>query len=236
MNTYSELDAKLTGCNSQSRKVDNNTYAIRQDGNIVIKLHATNIVTFTPAGDIILNSGGWHTPTTKDRISKFISGWRITQTKGVWYLWNYASGDSYRFADGITIHADGTVTGFEPDDIKADTKLKAKIKKYAQLCADSVPLAKPGPGDCWYCRMQTETGATLGDTTHNNDHLTSHMDEAYVVPSLVYNAMIEAGYKPERNIQFSLVFNDPRSMIDLAKDTVRRSVRRYLSKRFGFAV
>jgi hypothetical protein len=130
---------------------------------------------------------------------------------------------------------DGGIKNYAKNTPDADNKLKAKIKKYAQLCSNSMPLDHPSSGDCWYCSMVTTDKQVLGDAFKDIDHLKSHMQENYVVPSLVYHAMIEAGYQPERNIQFSLVFDNPHSMIDVAKDCVYRSVKKYLQKRFGFA-
>ena len=73
--------------------------------------------------------------------------------------------------------------------------MRKRIAKYAALYAAAIPLPRPGSGDCFYCQMKTQDGKTLGDAS-STDHLTSHMEEGYVVPSLAYNAMMEAGAGP----------------------------------------
>ena len=56
----------------RSRKIGNNTFEIiYKDGNRAIRLHKTDIITFG-ATAFILNTGGWSTVTTKDRINKHI--------------------------------------------------------------------------------------------------------------------------------------------------------------------
>ena len=76
----------------------------------------------------------------------------------------------------------------------------------------------------------------LGEAIHDTSHLESHMQENYVVPSLVYNAMVSCGYDPQRNIQFAMVFGQMNCSSKLAQSTVERSVYRYMCKQFGFAV
>jgi hypothetical protein len=54
-----------------------------------LKLHATDVITWTPDGKIILNSGGYRTHTTKDRMNGFLpAGIRVYQKNFNWYI-NY---------------------------------------------------------------------------------------------------------------------------------------------------
>jgi hypothetical protein len=81
-----------------SRKVGNNTYAeILPDGSVGIALHGTTVVRIHPDNSATLNSGGWHTVTTKDRINQY-SPVRVYQRKGQWYL---ESGEEYE--DGVVV-------------------------------------------------------------------------------------------------------------------------------------
>jgi hypothetical protein len=230
---YAELDTKLQGRNKESRKEAENTYLKRRGEDIALLYHTTDVATFKPNGDIILNSGGWHTLTTKERINMALAGndKRLSQERGIWFL------GGYRFQDGITIHADGKITGGlteTPLREKADKILKAKVKKFAQRCADSVPIDKPDAGDCWMCVMKTNKGESLGDASHDTSHLDSHIKENYVVPSLVLSALREAG---NSDMVLSLVFNNPeKHMLDLAKERVYKSVYRFIMKRKGYAV
>lgn len=228
---YNEANGILQGRNQESKKLDNNTYLIRINDYIAVKLHDTNIIEFH-ADKTVLTSGGWQTKTTKDRLNTY-SGFRISQESGKWSL--ITDNSRYPFKDGITILNNGKVLNAGKDTLKKDKALKTKIKAYANLCASHLPLEKPNSGDCFYCHMSTTEGKSLGDAINDTDHLTLHMQEKYVVSSLVFNAMVEAGYNPQRNIQFSLVFNDASNMIELAQDCVKRSVYKYMVKRFGFA-
>jgi hypothetical protein len=67
--TYQEAKEKLG--TRTSRKLENNTYLITDGQNIAVKLHATNVLTFTPQGTVIYNSGGWRTKTTRDRMNAY---------------------------------------------------------------------------------------------------------------------------------------------------------------------
>ncbi|NDH09423.1 MAG: hypothetical protein EBY16_07410 [Gammaproteobacteria bacterium] len=74
--------------NKNTRKVGNNTYAeILSDGSVGIMLHSTYVVKIHPDNSATLNTGGWYTSTTKDRINKY-SPVRVYQRKGEWYLNN----------------------------------------------------------------------------------------------------------------------------------------------------
>lgn len=228
MKNYTELDKILQGRNHDSKKYANNTYLQRRGDNIALKYHDTDVVTVTPSNDIILNSGGWHTSTTKDRISYMV---RIYQESGVWYVPIYDN--IYRFNDGMTIHNDGTVTGAGIDDLKADKELKKRVKAYAQLCANSVPLEQPSSGDCWYCCMVTESGEALGDAFKDTSHLDYHMKEGYVVPSLVYHAIKECDNAP---VMFWAAFETGYHANNYDKQRIKKAVYRYILKRKGYAV
>lgn len=78
----------LVGRNFESKKVGNNTYAIRRDQNsIAIRLHNTDILTFSANGSIKLNTGGWETVTTKSRMNEFLpEGYSVFQKSHVWYV------------------------------------------------------------------------------------------------------------------------------------------------------
>ncbi len=72
--------------NRGSRKIGNNTYAyIEHDGTVAIELHGTKVVRFFTNGLVQLNSGGWRTHTTKDRINKY-SPVRVYQKNFEWFL------------------------------------------------------------------------------------------------------------------------------------------------------
>lgn len=97
---FKTLDALLQGPCHSSRKLRNNTYLVRIDGDtLAIRFHGTYVVKVTRRGDVILSAGGWYTVTTKDRISSFLSeysaligngrGYRLWSERGQWNLYQY---------------------------------------------------------------------------------------------------------------------------------------------------
>jgi len=190
---------------------------------------------FHPDGSVTLNSGGWKTRTTKERINDNLPDrWRIRQKDSLWTL----GLRGYPFADGITIHPDGSVSGQGPDP-KETLKLKTRIKGYvagfmSELLSRKIP--KPGPADCWACLMKNDKG----ETVMGNDHLLSHLDENYYVPSLLMSAIKEIpisiiaremveewlGYRP---------LTDSIWRRDIAKIQVAESLTRYMYRHLGMA-
>ncbi len=75
-----------------------------QDGFTVVKLYATDVVKFNDS-TIILNSGGWLTATTKQRMKQaskdFQLGFNVYQEKGNWFV--SFNGKVIPFVDGMTI-------------------------------------------------------------------------------------------------------------------------------------
>ena len=240
--SYKEADESLQGRNFHSRKISNNTYLERRNGagSIALHYHATDVVVYRPNGDMELYSGGWRTPTTKERINWALpQRWYLTQEKGVWWLVSRETGQQgfvqeHVFTDGITLHPDGTVTGAGTYNAKVDRAIKKRVKAYAQLCADAVPMDSPDGGDCWYCHLGTVDGKSLGDATGNVEHIDSHMEEGYVVPSLVFHAL-QAHYNA--NMAFWQAFKGDHSWGDceFGRQAVKKAVYRYVLRRKGFA-
>jgi len=85
--TYAEVLALVHGkTNRQERKIGNNTYAeIEHDKSVSVRLHGTDVVRFYANGLVKLNSGGWRTHTTKQRINKY-SPVKIFQKNFEWFL------------------------------------------------------------------------------------------------------------------------------------------------------
>lgn len=218
--SYQDAAAYL-GAKSDRPATNNTRVQVRENGAIALRLHATDIVTWNPDGSATLNSGGWRTPTTKARINDATPA-RLSQKSGVWY-----HPDGHPFADGDTINADGSRTYLAPANAEADAKaLTKKINDYAKACAAALPLPAPSGGDCWHCSMfPDEIGADCG-------HFHSHMEETYVVPSLVLRALRE---RKEGDIIVSATFTESGHWTELARRDVKRAVSAYLKKRLDLA-
>lgn len=235
--SFHDADKLLAGRCYDGRKVANNTYLERRDGAIALRYHSTDVVTYRPDGALVLDSGGWHTLTTKERINWALpAGLHLRQDKGRWYIGRSWFDGGTPYADGMSIRMQGNtalMTGGGKETPKADREVKRKVKAFAQLCADSLPVPKPSGGDCWFCYMVTQDGQTLGDAFEGNDHLDSHIEEGYVVPSLVYHALKDKGCG---DAYLCGAFGEAEYYLDIARREVKRAVYRYVLRRKGFAI
>lgn len=264
---YQEASALLQrgrgGKEWERRKLANNTYLERVPGGaaIGVRLHSTYVVTLAPDGSVTLNSGGWLTLTTKDRINSYLPyGWGLYQDEKVWYLYPPAArssgvaGDYWGsrkerrlvFADGMTIFPDGRVTGAGE---APDPKLLRQINNFARAYADNFiagKVPKPSGGDCWGCLFEKDlrNGQNLG-----TDHLLSHMGkgERYYVPSMLNNAHREfPGHFPpvvkwvvaaywQEGMTPEEVKAKHGHYVEFARLQIRKTIRWYLLRAFGFA-
>src|SRR5258708_1370256 len=94
------------------RIVKRNTFQFERDGETVIRLHETDIVR-KRNGYVILNSGGWKTVTTKDRMNDHLpAGYRLFSDHGQWYVapwrgsWETLKRERVPFFDGMAIPND----------------------------------------------------------------------------------------------------------------------------------
>jgi hypothetical protein len=214
--------------NRDRRKVGNNTYLERRDkDSVALRLHDTDIITETPAGYRV-NTGGWQTVTTKDRLNNWLPV-RIHQRNCVWY-WQ----DGTPFTDGDLVTFDGRLKSKSKKGTEsAIKKLQARVNAYARLCASSVPMKLPSGADCWYCYMETQDGETMGDAFSDTDHLKLHMEEGYVVPSLVYRALKERGCGDAIMCGTFVSESHANFLTAIAKRHVSSAVRKYLRRRLG---
>lgn len=93
---------KKTG-KSISKKIGYNLYEINYPEKYAIRYHDTDILTFTDK-TCTLNSGGWHTSTTKKYMNKYLpKGFYVFQKNFVWYLKNNIENKIIPFSDGMKI-------------------------------------------------------------------------------------------------------------------------------------
>ena len=181
---------------ANNTRIERDPLALEHDV-IVAKYHGHTVASFYPEYTAY-SSAGWRTPTTKERINWFLpDGFYLYQEAGNWFIQKRGNGSRWTFADGITIDHYGNVCNDAPagelERTKALTKaIKAFVNGYIKaLLAGEVE--SPSGGDCWYCCMRTEDGRSLGEASNNTDHLESHLEESYYVPSLLYNAVEKTG-------------------------------------------
>jgi hypothetical protein len=228
-----------------SKKLDGNTYLVRVNTDkLAVRLHQTNILTYEPSGRIRLDSGGWQTSTTKDRLNHYLPyGFRIQQISNVWYLIDN-KGKKYLFSDGIVIGIKGGLKSAKKHTEKREKKmmgLKRQIKVYVSgfinaLFAGKVP--RPSGGDCWYCLMKTKEGKTM-DEISKSDHIVKHIRQKYYVPSLLMNAIKAYPVSMMANQTLGGIWGYT-ERIDLADDLAKRqlssSLRRYIYRNVGLGL
>jgi hypothetical protein len=122
MYTYAEAKALIQGSRKPNyHKLTNNTFLrLAPNGRVEVMFHRTAVVTITPGNLYILNSGGYRTATTKDRINAY-SPVFIYQKDYKWYIHGCVlkeSGVDYadkcgmednEFQDGIAVSSLGFV-------------------------------------------------------------------------------------------------------------------------------
>jgi len=231
---YNDAKLKLdTPIKKDSKKLENNTYLIRHENYIGVKLHDTEVVKLYP-DHAELFTGGWFTNTTRDRINKY-SPVFVHTAKSIWYIGNYDD-NSKLYYDGIKVDYNGNIISEvkDPTDTeKKNAKIKKEIKSFVEYATEQVEkgIDLPSGGDCWYCALKSQNKKTLGDETDNTDHLWQHIKEKYVVPSLVWNAVKERGYQyPEIIIGYSREGGKSGEGF-WVKESVKNALRRYLTDR-----
>ena len=252
MKTYKEAEAMWE--NSRKRKLQNNTYLVKTDNGFGIRLHGTIVVEYLP-DRTILNSGGWKTSTTKQRINEYMpAGWQIYQKAGVWYISNYQYYNNeednvdFVFVDNCYYMNDGWY-GIAANS-KTFEKTRKACRKYAKdftkaMFAGNVP--KPSAGDCFYCGMVTvDDNTPLGEKVKDKDHILHHIEENYFVPSLLVNACkmfgvsnaawwsIDESWQDGKDAKdFKSITGN--SWMDIGKIQIESAIRRYCYRQLGLA-
>lgn len=102
---YDYLTADRFLGSKQEKKLAHNTIIYRGgDDSIGVRFHHTTIVRYYSDGRVQLDSGGYHTTTTKQRINQLLPGMMgLYQKKYDWFVENRYLGTTEPFEDGMTI-------------------------------------------------------------------------------------------------------------------------------------
>lgn len=253
ISSYAEAEKACTsrGKPAARRKLANNTWVERRDAGFAVRLHDTDVVTYYPDGSIRLDTGGWRTVTTKERINRF-SPFGISSVKGVWTVFTGVGTASTRrvesrwgdyniteygeqplFSDGMTLVPDGASANGSiyrvadtPDrrGLAEDLEFDAGVKKMLAHYVRTFRLAPQdsGLGDCLFCRIEKP-----GDVM--SDHLLRHLQENYHQWSVLFNAARFAGYLNPAYYRMIMTRDCPDGSVVLS-DSGRRAVRRYFNR------
>ena len=241
---YTEAVKKLG--TRDSRKLCNNTYLQRRvDGNVVVKLHGTDVLIFRPDDSVEYQTGNWHTNTTKDRMNSYGADGRwIWQEKGVWTIGTRDKRVLYK--DGVTITKRGRIIGGGTlRESKTALRLKKQVNDYCRAFALALVDGKvpaPGAGDCMYCHLVTVGGhEPMGDAFKSHDLIRLHIKEKYYVPSLLEHA-VTAPDAPISILAKSVIgeiwAGKPveGSWRGLVISQVEKSLRKYIKHRLGMVI
>ncbi len=200
--------------------IQRNTFRYtNKNGDTVIRLHTTDIITHTLDGKTILNSGGYKSYTTKERMNSY-SGYHVSQRKGVWYV--YGSGNtenSIPYYDGMIL-PDAFLNPSESPKTESE-KLIKDINNFVKKIDTFKTLPLPNSGDCWECSMFSR------DNPIKCNCLLSHIEEGYIHGSLLVNALRSAGFQDSG---IGIYLTTPNGF---GKAQVKRSLRKYLKKSLG---
>jgi hypothetical protein len=195
---YQTAEVKLGKARKREagKPLENNTRLLDRDGAIALKFHNTDIALFKRNGDVTIDTEGWHTVATKARLNEYVEGFQIWSENRILFF-SY-QGKSYLFKDGLTLHRNGTVTGAgdleEAKEVKRMKKaVDRKVAQYIKGFIEDIKtngLEDPSGGDCWLCMMETK----------QVDHILSHFEEKYYVPTLLWKAI--NSHRPEQSANF----------------------------------
>lgn len=218
----------------------------RRGDDIVIHYQATDVVTYKPDGTTILDSGGWRTPTTKQRMNDYANA-GIFQHKGIWFMGGWDT--RIAFNEGAIVK-DGVLLNPPPiEDTarvastkrKLDAAITRYIDGYLRHAIERGGLEEPGNGDCWGCLMVATPHPELNDALAWRErgdvmgvsHLLDHFDERYYVPTLAFRAVKEHGWN---NPAFILSMCNADLKAGHRSDWLRRSMRGYFKRRANLLV
>lgn len=140
-------------------------------GDIAVRYHETDIVTFHDDGSATLAADGHYTRATMEKLDEY-TPYRYGHDSAVWYVG--VNGERYGFKDGIHVAEDGTVTGaMTEDEIAARRDLYASIKRYAKRYTDDAVRALLSPftyGDC------------------EDGELAQYIEMGYISQAIIYRA------------------------------------------------
>jgi hypothetical protein len=223
------MRAIMQGIEADSVKIiASNTVEYFKGSMRVIRYHHTDILTFS-ADSLRLDSGGWKTITTKDRINKFLPvGYSLVSDRGLWILTTLAG--SYPFQDGmiIDLHTQAAIDSPPLDVIRKennawDKKVRKFVNDYAKKLYSGT-MEIPDSGDCFYCIL-----AAQNPSVKEFDHIRMHIEENYLVPSLIVAAANGVPCSPIlKNDIRALLYKTGEKLFFSADKEIRSLLKRYI--------
>lgn len=201
-----------------------------------IRYHNTDVLTLFDDGTVMLDSGGFRTVTTKERMNTYLpNGFGVWQDKGIWYVSQYLGdgvhGSAVMFFDGMILPRDYETPNWKTKkEEKRVKRAKWLIDRYMKKLAECIPLPVPESGDCWGCSFSTiADGRGYVEWPMGKDCVKGHLDEVYIHGSLITRALRWVGYQ-ETSVQMFVQHTGL-----LSRAIIFRAVRRFLKSEMGLA-
>lgn len=232
LNTYKGLDysSLVEWMNGRvEKKLAHNTYCLLEDDHIDVKYHSS-VIASVYSDKLILTNDGYFTSTTKLRLNWFLNKYRytISQVHYEWIVYPYGRWVQPvgKFTGEIEYSIqDDTFTGLSPMEDNTRKKEIKRIKNFARKYAKAMLAAKiatPSLGDCLYCRL---------DFPDDYDHIDSHIEESYFVPSLLVKAVSYKRVSPIVGSFIGMLWyqnEKPDFLLDLAESQLYTSLWAYM--------
>lgn len=182
--------------NTRIEQLNDSTIGIKLHDTYIIKYHENSHLDCIDYGDLIqLDTGGWKTVTTRDRMNRF-SPLNIWIERGVMYVsasnWHEIHNNKnqgieskvYHFQDHMFfkpndgefyIKKEGQLVKLKPYSKKDEQKKRKQLNKIDTFIRNYVnkltsgKMDKPGNGDCFYCQGESNPGCTIQFGTLTKD-------------------------------------------------------------------
>ena len=147
---YQQASVMLKG--RSSKKIGNNTYLVDRGTEISIRYHNTDIITYRQDGTCMINTDGWWTVTTLQRINRFSPAQIGTAYRSQRLPYPISRGDRvahtlygmYPYEDGVVVDTDGI-----PVDMEKVPMAHERIGEQAEIIYKDKKRSRSWRGDYW---------------------------------------------------------------------------------------
>ena len=216
--TVAELRSRASrlGEMVSSKRVANNTIeATYTNGNRVIILHETLILEFRKNGATVVNTGGYNTHTTRDRLNRFLpSPHSVRTSNGNIYI------NGTPFQNTVKIKSDGTIVpDVKPTKLLSDRKLIDRFMSHVRK--NGLPSIEKSGGDPW-C-FNPDIGKSV---------MRDWLESLYFTRAMYRLAMQFAGLTDHGAAYYAQMADQNGGKLDT---TDLRRIRRYIRSQLGLA-
>lgn len=180
-----------------------------------IRLHDTDVLTIFPRGGFVVDTGGWNTMVTRDRLNGFLPApWSVFTSAARLHLRNRETGEVVPFNQRVEVKANGAI---KPDMTEPRlNKLRRDLDAYITAWKiEGLPPVSEAGGDPWI----SPQGGKVAENT-----MLDWIRSRYVFRSLMAYALAYCGIQP-RGVAMMLDMIDRRGG-KLDRTDLRR-LRRY---------